>query len=220
MAKTKEKKMIFYEDEEKILKTIELHKDVLPEEAPNSSDRFKKRRELFHALVFLYLEGSSVAINMIRMPKDGEGADIEIEKHKRAIEITECLDGDDNHEDFKRVLNSMFMGEYSEPNDNSMTAGLKKSLHDVISNKNEKIERYRKDGYSVELLIISDEAYDNCSVTGTWVEKFLDKSDIEKLQKIFDEIFILIYHSSGKDGGPIIRKIPDDIIEYRTIVGQ
>ncbi len=67
------------------------------------------------------------------------------------------------------------------------------------------------------LLIVTGE-YDNCSITGSWVLKFLQKNELI-FKKSFDKIWILDYFASGKDGGPIVMNdFYNEFVKYKKII--
>lgn len=211
------------ENEKEIIQLVKKYETKLPQ--PSTSDPLKKHRELFHYLVFQSVKEGIGSINMreIRMPKDGEGADIELssqDKKKRSIEITECLDGKNSYKDFRHSINRLINGRgNSDVKENhNEREGLTKMFFSDLNKKNSNIEKYKKNGYSTELLIVTDEECNNCPITGTWVEKFLDKKIVERTKNMFDKVYVLVYHASGKDGGPVIREYPKDYYYYQSLI--
>ena len=210
--------MFFYENEKRIVKEIE---DLFKSTSTRSggiSDPLKKKRELFHFYTFIDLENYKEERGEIvfDMPEDGLGADVEIiQPRKRAIEITECIDGPKEHRIFKESVNSLFEGNgYPYTSGNSVD-GLRGFFAGALKEKSKKVERYKKDGFTVELLVVTDAVYENCPVTGTWVEKFLTDEFVGCIPNLFDKVYVLIYHASGRDGGPVVREYPEDVYSYQ-----
>ena len=220
--KRERRQMVLYDGEEEIVEKVEKYFDGIVMDGLRSSELLKKKRELFHFFTFLKLsEGDRMSSceSELFLPDDGEGADVElIGLEKRAIEITECLDDTDKrHMLFREAVDSLFVGGKSNYTGGSLADGLTESFGEVTAKKIKKIQRYKKEGFRTELLIVTDTAYDNCPITGTWVEKFLNESFVNSVSAAFDEVHVLVYHASGKDGGPVIRELPKDYRSFQAL---
>lgn len=205
---------LLYENENKITKNA---KKIINNY--NSSNREKKKKlfELFHLLVFL--EISNFKNNKI-FPNEPGDFIIKNTSEKYMVEVTTVFGNKEENIKMNNMLNSIFGFENGDKNYDEIkfVNSLMKNL--FLKKLKDKQEKNYRDGLNIDksfLLIVTGE-YDNCSITGSWVLKFLQKNELI-FKKTFDKIWILDYFASGKDGGPIVMNdFFSEFIEYKKIL--
>lgn len=205
---------LLYENESKITKNAQKIINNY-----NSSNREKKKKlfELFHLLVFL--EISNFKNNKI-FPNEPGDFIIKNNNEKYMVEVTTVFGNKEENIKMNNMLNSIFGFENGDKNYNEIKF-VNSSMKNLFLKKlKDKQEKNYRDGLNIDksfLLIVTSE-YDNCSITGSWVLKFLQKNELI-FKKTFDKIWILDYFASGKDGGPIVmNNFFSEFIEYKKIL--
>lgn len=205
---------LLYESENKVAKNA---KKIINSYTRSNREKKKKMFELFHLLVFLEL--SNFKNNKI-VPNEPGDFIIKNNNEKYMVEITTVFGNKDENIKLNNMLNSIFDFENSNKNDDEIKF-INSSMRNLFLKKlKDKQEKNYRDGLNIDksfLLIVTGE-YDNCSITGSWVLKFLQENELI-FKKTFDKIWILDYFASGKDGGPIVMNdFYSEFIEYKKII--
>lgn len=195
----------FYENEDKIKKIV--NKKI----KGNSEECAKRKRELFHLLVFLELS-SDYSKDDYEM-REAPDAEIVHNGQKIGVEISEVFDGAASYNEFRSRLNSFLSNNNTErfaqgdPNEASV------QMEKVFNRKVSKLRKiYSKEyDYNV-LLIVTAECKENPeSIIKHWYERYYGAEKLRKMDCIFDEAYFLNYGASGKDGGPVLMSLKDSI---------
>ena len=205
---------LLYESEGKMAKNA---KNII--NSYNNSNREKKKKvfELFHLLVFL--EISNFKKNKI-VPNEPGDFIIKNNNEKYMVEVTTIFGNKEENIKMNNILNNIFNFGNDDKKDLE-TKFVNISMRNLFLKKlKDKQEKNYMDGLNVDksfLLIVTGE-YDNCSITGSWVLKFLQKNELI-FKKSFDKIWILDYFASGKDGGPIVMNdFYNEFVKYKEII--
>ncbi len=195
----------FYENEDKIKKI------VVKKIKGNSEECAKRKRELFHLLVFLELS-SDYSKDNYEM-REAPDAEIMHNGQKIGVEIAEVFDGAVSYNEFRSRLNSFLSNNnterFAQGDPNKASAQMEKVFNRKVS-KLRKIYSKEYD-YNV-LLIVTTECKENPEpILKHWYERYCGAEKLRKMDGTFDEVYFLNYGASGKDGGPILMNLKDSI---------
>ena len=205
-----------YKFENKLIKDVN---SLYPDK--DSNDGKKKRRELFHLLVFREL---SIPYKKYKI-YFSERPDFVLKKIFKnvGIEITEVIDYGQNDKNLNELLDILLEQRDGEIPKNIIAQECSQDAKEKMKKQyDEKHRKFNESNWQKFkqniLLLVTMESVDNpCPTTGYWFERVFTKDEILGLKKDFSRIYILNYNASPKDGGPILKNI-NDIIEYRKIL--
>lgn len=184
----------------------------------NYKERAKKENELFHLLCFLDINKKIDLYDNIEPHEPGDFI-ININDKKIMIEVVECFGNPDTYMDVVNKLNNIFKRKIYRPNQGKYSFTIKESIDQfraVFINKNENKEYLNNKEFDKTILLLVTGEYENCSITGNWIEKFLEEKDFDINQ--YDKICVIDYFASMKDGGPsIMKNVLEEIKEYKNI---
>lgn len=185
----------------------------------SNKELIKKENELFHLLCFFKENKKLYKIENI-FPNE-PGNFILKEKNKIIIiEVVECFGNKQTHIEVRNKLNKIFKRNQLKIVKGNYEFTIKESLEEfnnIFLNKNTDKFYLEDNRYDEKVLLIVTGEYENCSSTGTWVEKFLKEENFE-INK-YDFIWTIDYFASGRDGGPIIMENTiQEIIKYQYYI--
>lgn len=190
-----------------------------------SNEDKKKRRELFHLLVFMNSLGEYRKYLKYRVIFS-ERPDFILKKifSKRiGVEITEVIDFYQNNKKMNDYLDNLLeQGNKIQSKDPLIQKCSKDAKEKIKEQCNKKAHKLNEKGWNKFdkniLLLVTMESEDNpCNVTGFWFERVLIKNEILELKKGFSDIYVLNYSASSRDNGPIVVDM-DEIIKYREML--
>ena len=202
----KEEKFLLYKHENKIVKNCN---KVLRKYNFNNKDKQKKLHELFHVLTFLDISGIKYRHMTPNEPGDFI---VTIKGKKTMIEVVRCFGKKESNKLMNKSLKEVFNSQKSIVNIRFNNEEMKKSFIKSINKKQD--TSYNFDN---KILLIVTAEYDNCSVTGSWFLKYLEKDVLDNIDN-FDEIWVIDYFSSGKDNGPtVMTDLKLELSEYKKL---
>ncbi len=188
----------FYENEYRIRRIVNRKiKD-------KGRDGAKKKRELFHLLVFREL--SDKYFRCRYRNREAPDAEIVYRRHKIGVEITEVFDNSDSYNGFRSNLNSFLSGNavgkfiQSDPREASV------KMEEIFRQKTEKLRSFYTSEYEKTiLLIVTSECAKNPEhLIKHWYERYCCVDRLREMNGIFFEVYFLNYGASGKDSGPVL----------------
>lgn len=202
---------------EKII--VSLVKRKLAGYGNSSKELIKKENELFHLLCFLK---ENKKINKIEKIFPNEPGDFILKKKNKIIiiEVVECFGNKQTHIEVRNKLNKIFKRNQRKKVKGNYEFTIEESLEEfnnIIFNKNTDKFYLENNRYDEKVLLIVTGEYENCSSTGTWLEKILKEENFE-INK-YNFIWTIDYFASGRDGGPIIMENTiEEIIKYQNYI--
>ena len=204
---------LLYSKEKSITKKA---RNIINDYDNSEREKNKKLFELFHLLVFL--DVANLKFDKI-IPNEPGDFIIEHKNEKYMIEIVLILGNDNENIKMKNILKKLFAFKNEFEISNQIIFNnqkMKKLFLKKLEEKDGKDYGSNQNISKKYLLIVTGE-YDNCSVTGGWFLKFLQKEELY-LEKNFDKVMILDYFASGKNNDPMaIKDFYNEFHEYKNI---
>lgn len=183
----------------------------------NKREQEKKKQEIFHLLVLLDLEqvDSFIDYKEIRPNEPGDAIIIDKNNNKHLVEIFRVF-GDMENKIMNKKMNNIFNSSYSIDDYCRFNSDkMSKIFMDKLFDKNNK--EYLKDNqYKTKNIFIVTCEHDRCSVCGNWIVTNISKKLESELNiKNYDNVYVLDYMASGKDGGPIRFNLENMMAEFK-----
>ncbi|WP_346879908.1 hypothetical protein [Clostridium sp. UBA3061] len=183
----------------------------------NKKEQEKKKYELFHLLVLMDLKHFDRFIDYkeIRPNEPGDAIIIDKNNGKHLVEIFRVF-GDEENKIINKKMNNVFSSSYDiEDYCNFDLDKMSKILLDKLFEKNSK--GYLKDNqYKTKNILIVTCEHNRCSICGSWiVVKVAKKLENELSVKNYDNVYVVDYMASGKDGGPVVYDLENMISEAK-----
>lgn len=178
----------------------------------NMKEQIKKKHELFHLLVLLELKEFHITSYIEIKPNEpGDAIIIDEYDGKHLIEIFRVF-GDKENKLINDKMNNIFnfnynLDIYCDFNLDKMT----NIIVDKLKEKNTK-EYLQDNQYKTKSILVVTCEHNRCAVCGDWLSTMISK-ELEAVMKDknYDNLYIVDYMASGKDGGPIAFNIENNI---------
>lgn len=186
--------------------------------AENRKEQEKKKHELFHLLVLLDVVehfDCFADYKEIRPNEPGDAIIIDDKDNKHLFEIFRVF-GDVENKIINRKMNNIFntsydFEEYSKFDLNKMS----KILLDKLFEKNNK-EYLKDDQFKTKNILVVTCEHDRCAICGNWLVINVNKKLETNINiKNYDNVYVVDYMASGKDGGPVAFNLENMITELR-----
>lgn len=204
-------KFNLYEDEIKLAnKANELIDQYYYNE--NMKEQIKKKHELFHLLVLLDLKEFHItSYNEIKPNEPGDAIIIDEHNDKHLIEIFRVF-GDKENKVINDKMNNIFNSNCNiDPYCNFDLNKMANLILDKLKEKNTKAYLQNNKYKTKNILVVTCE-HDRCAICGDWLSIMISKQLEEALKnKNYDNLYIIDYMASGKDGGPIAFNVENHI---------
>lgn len=183
----------------------------------NEREQEKKKHELFHLLVLLDLNhfNSFGDYKQIIPNEPGDALIIDENNNKHLIEIFRVFGDVENkiiNEKMNNIFNSNYdFKEYRKFDLDKMANILLVKLFD----KNNK--EYLKDNqYKTKNILVVTCEHDKCALCGNWiVQNVAKKLEANISIKNYDNVYVVDYMASGRDGGPVVFNLEEMIAEFK-----
>jgi len=206
-----------YRDEQKLAcKANEIINDYYQEE--NKREQEKKKHELFHLLVLLDLVEHFdffADYKEIRPNEPGDAIIIDEKDNKHLIEIFRVF-GDIENKIINKKMNNIFNSSYDFEEyskfDLDKMSGI---LLDKLFEKNNK-EYLKDDQYKTKNILVVTCEHNRCAICGNWIViNAAKKLEASINIKNYDNVYVVDYMASGKDGGPVAFNLENTIAEFK-----
>lgn len=180
-------------------------------------EKFKKKEELFHLLVLIDLANNDKKekINEVIPNEPGDAIIIDKDNNKHLFEIFKVF-GDEENILMRKLIENIFKGGSREEKYCYFDAEkMKGILLKKLSDKNDKDYLLDSEYTTKNILIVTCE-HNRCAIAGEWVGILLGKVLQQQFtMKNYDNLFLLDYMASGKDGGPISYNLEEEVSKLK-----
>lgn len=210
MPKLAKDKVSFFRVRRKGINIPEKVNKILP--IDNKPETKKKRIELYFLLTFLSLKDAPRKYKIISKDERPDFVVQDMEtRQKMGVEIFRVLDSNEAYhklnEEVCDILDNKMRSSISVLQENTNESV--RLLATKAKEKSEKLHEasWRKFDYNILLIVTTESRCNPEVITGHWYERSLSFNKLSKISHLYDQIYILNYNSSGKDGGPTLQSI-------------